>query len=136
MRISIRASDTRDALGATRRMTGSHSGSPVAQFRRRFARNTSARVGAAIITLFVALAIVAPLLRPYAPLEISLTERLQPPGPRHWLGTDPLGRDVLSRLLEATRLSLSVGIIIGVTAVLVGVPLGVFAGFKGGIVDE
>src|ERR1051326_7693764 len=97
-------------------------GSPGAQFRRRFARSAPARVGSSIILVFVALAIVGPLISPYDPLEISLAARLQPPTPSHWLGTDALGRDVLSRLLEGSRLSMSVGVVIGLTAVLVGVP--------------
>jgi len=77
--------------------------------------------GGVIIILFVALAALAPVLAPYAPLRGQLGERLQPPSTAHWFGTDELGRDVLSRVLYGARISLQ----IQVTA------LGVIAGYIG-----
>ena len=106
------------------------------QFWLRFRHSVSAQIGAVVVLLFVLLAIFGPSLAPYDPIATSLPDRLQPPGPAHWFGTDALGRDVFSRLLGGSRLSLSFGIIVGVSAVIVGVPLGVVAGYLGGFVDD
>ena len=62
--------------------------------------------GGLIVGLFVAVALLAPVLAPYEPLRGRLVDRLQPPGASHWLGTDELGRDVLSRVLYGARISL------------------------------
>jgi len=72
---------------------------------------------------------------PYSPLRQNLRERLEPPGPNHWLGTDDRGRDVLSRIIWGTRISMSVGFIAVGIAVLIGIILGALAGFYGGAVD-
>ena len=72
---------------------------------------------------------------PYSPLRQNLRERLEPPGRAHWLGTDDRGRDVLSRILWGTRISMSVGFIAVGIAVLIGIVLGALAGFYGGAVD-
>ncbi len=78
------------------------------------------------------------MLRPpvrFDPLAIDLHERLQPPGARHWLGTDELGRDVLSRLLHGARPSLLVALMATAVSLLLGVPVGATAGYAGGRVD-
>ena len=76
------------------------------------------------------------LISPYPPLEQDVMSRLAPPSAEHWLGTDPLGRDVLSRILFGSRLSIPVGIAAVLLALVLGTLLGSIAGFVGGRVDE
>jgi peptide/nickel transport system permease protein len=87
--------------------------------------------GGVIIILFVALAALAPVLAPYAPLRGQLGERLQPPSTAHWFGTDELGRDVLSRVLYGARISLQIQVAAVGLALLLGTALGVIAGYIG-----
>src|SRR5262245_32698659 len=87
-------------------------------------RNKAALVGLAIVAVLILAAIFAPILAPYNPYIVSLDDRLQPPGGAHVLGTDELGRDILSRLIYGARIALYVGI---VTVALSGV-IGITAG--------
>lgn len=89
-----------------------------------------------ILVIMIAVAILAPHLAPYSPNAQSIAFRLKPPGTEGYLlGTDQLGRDVLSRLIWGARLSLSVGLLVmGLTAV-VGVTIGLISGYVGGVVD-
>ena len=91
--------------------------------------------GGVIIGLFVAVAVLAPVLAPYEPLRGRLVDRLQGPGPQHWLGTDELGRDVLSRVLFGARISLHIQIAAVGLALLFGTAVGVVAGYLGGWPD-
>lgn len=100
-----------------------------------FRRNRTALLGLVIIVFFILLAIFAPLLEPYPPTVPDLSNVLQPPGPAHWFGTDNIGRDILSRIVEGSRVSLWVGIFTVGTAMLIGVPLGLLAGYGRGLVD-
>ncbi len=100
------------------------------------ARNTRARIGAAIVLLFVAVGGFAPWLSPYDPTQMLLDVPLDPPSERHWFGTDQLGRDVLSRTIYGARISLLVGVVAVALAVGVGATLGMLAGFFGGWLDE
>jgi peptide/nickel transport system permease protein len=98
---------------------------------RRLVRHRSATAGLAVIGLLVILAIAAPLLAPHAPDKQNLPNRLAKPGsPTHPLGTDELGRDILSRLLHGARISLAIGVIVVLVAVGVGVPAGALAGYN------
>ena len=90
----------------------------------------------AVVTLWIGLAAVAPLLAPYEPLRQDIVGRLAPPGPAHWLGTDALGRDVLSRILYGARISIPVGMAAVVLAALLGAVVGGLAGFVGRRLDE
>ena len=108
---------------------------PGARFVRRFRRQRVAVVGLAFLVLVVVLALLAPVLAAQDPNAQVLRDRLQGPGGRHWLGTDDLGRDVLSRLLYAARVSLLAALEATVVAVALGVPLGLFAGYLGGWLD-
>lgn len=90
--------------------------------------------GAAIVLSLALVAATAPLLAPFDPNKSSLF-LLQPPSARHWLGTDELGRDILSRLIYGARTSLVIGIGAAVVAVLIGAPIGLAAGFFGGRID-
>ena len=87
--------------------------------------------GGVIVGLFVLLAVLAPLLAPYEPLRGRVVDRLQGPSTEHWLGTDELGRDVLSRVLYGARISLQIQVAAVGLALLVGTALGVTAGYIG-----
>src|SRR5215218_9012231 len=93
-------------------------------------------VAVLIIVVWLLAALLAPLLAPYPPLEQDVMNRLAPPSSAHWLGTDPLGRDILSRILYGARLSLPVGVAAVLLALALGTLLGSIAGFLGGRADE
>ena len=93
-------------------------------------------VALAIIAVFAACALLAPLLAPYDPLAQELGQRLRPPSPEHWLGTDSLGRDIASRILYGARISLIIGVVVVASAGVVGTAIGLIAGYAGGLVDE
>jgi oligopeptide transport system permease protein len=103
--------------------------------RRRYGRNPVRVAAAAVAFLIVASSLAAPLLAPARYDYANIAETLQPPSARHWLGTDAVGRDVLSRLLYGGRTSLEVALSVVGIAVMVGVPLGMLAGFAGGGID-
>lgn len=104
-------------------------------FLRTFLGRKVAMYGAATMLVFVVVAIFAPLIAPHDPYQQNLRGALQPPSGDHLLGTDPLGRDVLSRIIYGTRTSLAVGLIsVGVAAFL-GMSLGLLGGYSGGILD-
>ncbi len=89
-------------------------------------------LGALIVFAWLALALAAPLVAPYAPDAVDVTVRLQPPGAVHWLGTDELGRDVLSRLIYGARVSMLTGIVVVAVGGLVGTLVGGVAAYAGG----
>lgn len=103
---------------------------------RRLLRNGPALAGLFFISLFVAAAILAPVLAPYDPLEGELSGRLQPPNAAHLMGTDLQGRDEWTRILYGARVSLQVGVISVLMAVLMGGLIGSAAGALGGRVDN
>lgn len=107
--------------------------------RRRFMASAEAPlaavIGAAIIAVLVLVAIFAPLIAPADPNAVDLTNALQPPSADHLLGTDSSGRDILSRLIFGTRTSLFGPLIVVLISTIVGIALGMLAGYKGGIVD-
>ena len=122
-------------------MAGSiHASGPAERTRRwtvlrRAARARLAPFGAAVLALSVLTALAAPLVAPYDPLAQNLGNMLAPPGRAHLLGTDNVGRDVLSRVIWGTRVSLVAGLVSVVLAVIVGGVLGVLAGYCGGRID-
>ena len=99
-------------------------------------KNLAATIAAVVVGLYVLMAVFAPALAPYPPNETALAERLQPPGAEHWLGTDGLGRDILSRCLYGARVSILVGFLAVTLCVLFGVSLGLMAGFYRGRLDS
>lgn len=104
-------------------------------FLRNFFRRKIVFYGAAIIILLLVVAIFAPLVAPYDPYKQSLRDALQSPSAEHLLGTDSLGRDVLSRIIFGTRTSLAVGVVsVGIGAVF-GMSLGLVSGYFGGLLD-
>jgi peptide/nickel transport system permease protein len=98
-------------------------------------RNPRMIVGGGIVLAWLVIAVFAPLLAPYDPTKVIPADALIPPGPAHWLGTDDLGRDVLSRVMWGSRVSLSVGVISVSIGLLVGTSLGLAAGYLGGKFD-
>ncbi|MFA5976401.1 MAG: ABC transporter permease [Elusimicrobiota bacterium] len=104
-------------------------------YLERFKQNRLAMAGFSVIALLALLALLAPWIRPVDPFAQDLMARLQGPSWAHWMGTDDLGRDVFSRLLLGTRISLSVGFVAVGISVFVGTLLGLTAGFLGGKVD-
>lgn len=113
--------------------------SEVAEVRLRSQSNVGSWANAAAIGLLVLVVVsvlLAPQLAPYDPLHFDAAMRLQAPSRIHWLGTDELGRDLLSRMLFGGRITLSVGIGAVILASVLGSTLGLLAGFFGGIVDR
>ncbi|MEH3022307.1 MAG: ABC transporter permease [Pseudomonas oryzihabitans] len=104
-------------------------------FWRKFSANRGALLGAALILTFALAALLAPWLAPFDPLKTSFLAVRKAPSALNWLGTDELGRDLLSRLLWGARSSLLAGVVSVAIALLVGVPLGLVAGYFGGWLD-
>jgi peptide/nickel transport system permease protein len=100
-----------------------------------FYENRLAVIGLAIILALVLVSALAPWLAPHPPNATDLTDRLQPMSWAHWLGTDELGRDILSRLIFGARLTLYVVVLVAVIAAPVGLIVGTTAGFAGGPID-
>ncbi|MBI3591905.1 MAG: ABC transporter permease [Nitrospirae bacterium] len=101
----------------------------------RFKKNPLSVAGLAIILALASIAVLAPFIAPYAPTAINVYNVLSPPGASHLLGTDELGRDVLSRMIWGSRVSLKVGFIAVGIAITIGTILGAVSGFYGGRID-
>lgn len=109
---------------------------PIREVWRRLKRNRAAIAGGVIVLIFVVTAIFAPFLVPYPPNEGDLTKRLQPPSREHLLGTDPLGRDLLSRVIYGARISLQIQIVSVAIALVIGTLIGMTGGYYGGTFDQ
>ncbi|MFH1563634.1 MAG: ABC transporter permease [Nitrospirota bacterium] len=103
---------------------------------KRLYKNKAALLGIITISIFVIMAIFAPLIAPYDPLKINLEERLQAPDLRHFCGTDNLGRDIFSRILSGAKISLAVGIIATFLSLFIGFVIGTLGGYMGGKIDK
>ncbi|HST19085.1 MAG TPA: ABC transporter permease [Gaiellaceae bacterium] len=103
--------------------------------RKRFLRRPMAVAGLIVVVGFVVVAIFAPLLAPYDPGATDFNALLAHPSPEHWLGTDELGRDELSRLIWGARASIQAGVFATVLAMVVAVPIGLVAGYYRGWID-
>ena len=108
---------------------------PARRAWRRLVRRRGAMVGLAVIVLVILVAVLAPLVAPYDPAAQSWSTVRKPPSAAYWLGTDEVGRDLLSRIIYGARASLSAGVISVGIAIAVGVPLGLVAGYAGGLLD-
>ena len=102
----------------------------------RALRNPLSLAGVLLIGGLIILAVIAPLIAPYDPIHTDLTVRLAPPSRAHLFGTDQLGRDILSRILYGTRISLRIAILTAVIATLIGAPLGIVTGYFRGRLDD
>lgn len=100
-----------------------------------FGRGLLSKVSFVLLILFILLAIFGPMLTPYTPYEQSLKEALQGPSTAHWLGTDNLGRDLLTRTLYGARISFSTGLLSSIVALVVGASLGLIAGYSKGFIS-
>jgi ABC-type dipeptide/oligopeptide/nickel transport system permease subunit len=105
---------------------------------RRFTANKPAVLSAAVLIVMVALALLAPWLAPRSPFDLDSAALTLPPGgdARFFLGTDDVGRDLLSRLLFGARFSLGIGFLAVIVALVLGLPFGLWAGFHGGRIDQ
>jgi peptide/nickel transport system permease protein len=103
---------------------------------RRLLRNRRAIVGGLIVVAFCILAIGAPVIAPYAPEAQTLAQRNRPPSLEHLMGTDALGRDILSRAIWASRVSLSIGIVSVLLSAVLSTTIGAVAGYAGGWIDN
>jgi peptide/nickel transport system permease protein len=101
-----------------------------------FRTNKLAMLGLIILILLIGMAIFAPWLAPQSPFKQDLAGRLQPPSAEHWLGTDALGRDILSRLIHGSRITLFIVGTVALIAPVIGLIIGTVAGFAGGWVDQ
>jgi peptide/nickel transport system permease protein len=104
--------------------------------RRSVRRNPLLLIGLVVVMLWIAAAILAPLLTPYEPLQQNVADRTQPPNTVHFWGTDELGRDIFTRVLYGGRITIPAGILVIVFGSLIGSAVGAVAGFVGGIWDE
>ena len=98
-------------------------------------RSRMALPGAVVVLSFVLMALFAPLIAPYDPFQNNLSQTLLRPSTKHLLGTDELGRDILSRILYGARISILEGLVSVLLAMVIGVPMGVISGYLGGKVD-
>jgi peptide/nickel transport system permease protein len=105
-------------------------------FRRAARHNALATTGVVLVVLFVVCALFAPWIAPQDPAHIDLPLRLAPPSPAHWCGTDELGRDILSRLIYGSRISMLVGSCVVAGSLGLGLIVGSIAGYYGGRVDR
>lgn len=103
---------------------------------RAMRRSPLAMIALAMVVLWAGIALAAPLIAPYPPLQQDIVHRLEEPTSAHWLGTDTLGRDILSRILHGSRISIPVGIAAVILAAVLGTVIGSIAGFVGGLLDE
>ncbi|QXT63577.1 nickel transporter permease [Tessaracoccus palaemonis] len=93
------------------------------------------RILIAIVVVLLVLLAFGPLIAPHDPNLVDLTARLQPPGWEHWFGTDQLGRDVFSRILTGGQTTVGLTVLALAISVVIGVPIGLIAGFRGGRLD-
>ena len=112
-----------------------HHESPGARAWRRLLKRKSGVLGLVVITMFVVVAVFAPLIAPFDPTQQSWTSIRQPPSLQHWFGTDELGRDLFSRVVFGTRASLLAGVVSISIALGLGVPVGLLAGYGGKWMD-
>jgi len=106
------------------------------EFFYRFYKNKLAFIGFIILAVFLMMAIFAPLIAPYDPYQMNPNAMLKAPNSSHIFGTDQFGRDIFSRIVFGSRISFKVGIISVGLSLVVGVSMGILAGFYGGIVDS
>ena len=102
---------------------------------KRFSRNKLSVAGSVIVLLLITVSLLAPFFAPYDPTVIDVYNVLSPPDKKHLLGTDELGRDLLSRIIWGSRVSLKVGFVAVGIAIMIGIVIGSIAGFYGGKTD-
>lgn len=111
------------------------SATPRSRTARRFLRHRGAVTGLVLIGFLLMVAVAAPWVAPHSPIEQDLSRRLQPPSAEHFFGTDDFGRDLFSRVLHGSRISLAVGVVAVLLGLSIGGTLGLVAGYFGGKAD-
>ncbi len=109
--------------------------SPWSDALHRLLQNKGATVGGVIFLLIVFAAVAAPILVSHNPIRLDVSQSLEPPSARHWLGTDQFGRDILSRIIYGSRISVAMGLVAVAIAVVGGSTLGLLSGYYRGTVD-
>jgi ABC-type dipeptide/oligopeptide/nickel transport system permease subunit len=132
---SVREADLPTVGDVDGRATARPSESPFVLGVRRLRRSATALIGAGIVAVLIVLALFADVLAPQSPITSDQTRTFQSPSWAYPLGTDQLGRDMLSRVIHGTRISLLVGVSSVLLALFVGVPFGMIAGYYGGRID-
>lgn len=122
-----------DRVTATNRLAAHESSG--ARFRRRFLRQKLAVFMGIVLVLLTVIALIAQWIMPHDPNQQNLSNVLAQPGGEHLLGTDDLGRDQLSRLISATQVTMYAGALATLVAVVIGLPLGLLAGYRRGLID-
>ena len=102
---------------------------------KAFNTNKTSWIGLVVFLFVVVVAVFAPLLAPYDPTDQNIIEKLRAPTLEHWLGTDSFGRDTLSRLIYGARISLIIGVVSTLAAMVIGTAIGMLAGWHGGRLD-
>lgn len=137
---SVASEATGGGLGPTREGAQEPVDRSVGSYRalvwRQFRQNRGALFGLAMILLLVVMAVVGPSLAPYDPIDMNLMRALQPPSSQHWFGTDELGRDILSRLLAGSRVTLLITSGAVFFGTLIGSLIGIVSGLYIGWVDD
>ncbi len=133
---SLQEAELQAAPDVAWRATAARSESPFEQGVRRLRRSTTALIGAAIVAVLLVVALFADVLAPQSPITSDQTHTFERPSWDYPLGTDQLGRDMLSRIIHGSRISLAVGVSSVLLALFVGVPFGMIAGYYGGRVDS
>jgi peptide/nickel transport system permease protein len=103
---------------------------------KRLWRAPEGKIGLVLFVFIVFFAVAGDLVIPYDPIKVSMKDRLEPPSREHWFGTDEVGRDVFSRVIAGTRISLVSALVVIGLAALIGIPLGMVAGYSGGALDN
>lgn len=104
--------------------------------RRVLGRNRMSSFGVVVLLCLIVVAVFGQLLSPYDPQLVGAAPTLVPPGPDHWMGSDELGHDLLSRVISGIRISMIVGLTSTLISSVVGIVVGAVAGFSGGFVDD
>ena len=113
-----------------------HEGASSASFYRELLRQKSAVIGASILSFFIIIAIFAPLIATHDPRNADVTARLEGWSQDHYFGTDKVGRDIFSRIVYGSRISIKVGLVAMTFSISIGALLGIIAGYYGGWLDN
>lgn len=106
------------------------------QVAREIVKSKTSLASLVVVILLLLMAIFAPIITPYRYDQAIFTEAHQPPSWKHLMGTDMIGRDLLSRVIYGARISISIGVIVQLIGLAIGMPLGLIAGFYGGLIDQ
>jgi len=105
-------------------------------FKNKYLKNPQIVIGGGIVLMLVIMAVFAPWIAPHDPIAVNIPARLNSSSTTNWLGTDALGRDVFSRLIYGTRISLTIGVLASCFGTVTGVTIGILAGYYGKWVDS